>query len=380
MFRKSLMLFIALIVSLVALGTSDAYLDTQTGRFITQDPYLGEATRPPSLHRYNYARSNPTAFVDKNGYDYVEVQDNKAYWVIEKDVPGPFNPDTRRVYIGDTKEKDPKNVYLTSEFGDGTVDIKVLKQGASSYWGRYDVEEGKSIFSPADISSLDPSLQDQLIRHYIQNRMDPHNQGGIYAERPIFRSKTDRNLDRIQTAGDYAGIALDVIDLPNTVLYGLRGKWEDFGFGFAAMFPVVGPGAISAKYGKKGAKFIDEGMEVASKNTQGHHSIPQYMGGRKNQPLVDLADDVHGSYHEFLDNWDLPSGMAPRSPAPNSFGGEVRPWGRENAYLREFAADSKTNREFIVDNLRKSYKEHGTYDAVKNIFEKEAKVFINGGN
>jgi len=38
------------------------------GRFINQDPYLGESTTPPSLHRYLYAYSNPTYYIDRNGH------------------------------------------------------------------------------------------------------------------------------------------------------------------------------------------------------------------------------------------------------------------------------------------------------------------------
>jgi hypothetical protein len=301
--KKSLIFFGALIALLSTFGISDAYLDSETGRFITQDPYLGEVNRPPSLHRYNYVKSNPTAFVDRNGYDYVEVQGNKAYWVIEKDVPGPFNPDMRRVHIGNTKEQNPKNIYLTSEFGDGTVGLKTLKQGASSYWGRYDIEEKRSIFNPADISSLDPSLQDQLIRHYIYNRMDPHNQGGIYADRPRFRSKTTRNLDRIQTTGDFAGMAPgigNVVDVANTALYGVRGKWKDFGFGAAAMLPIVGQGSTAAKYGKKGGTIIDNGIKVVQKTrsdfyiSPGGQAIPsrgyRAIGGESN-----IAEALEGT-------------------------------------------------------------------------------------
>ena len=44
------------------------YYDPDTARFITQDPYLGESSTPPSLHRYLYAYSNPTVYVDLLGY------------------------------------------------------------------------------------------------------------------------------------------------------------------------------------------------------------------------------------------------------------------------------------------------------------------------
>jgi RHS repeat-associated protein len=45
------------------------YYDPDTGRFLSQDSYLGEAQTPPSLHRYLYAYSNPTVYVDLFGYD-----------------------------------------------------------------------------------------------------------------------------------------------------------------------------------------------------------------------------------------------------------------------------------------------------------------------
>ncbi len=43
------------------------YYDPDTGRFISQDSYLGEPGTPPSLHRYLYAYSNPTVYIDPDG-------------------------------------------------------------------------------------------------------------------------------------------------------------------------------------------------------------------------------------------------------------------------------------------------------------------------
>jgi RHS repeat-associated protein len=44
------------------------YYDPDTARFITEDSYLGEQGTPPSLNRYLYAYSNPTVYVDLEGY------------------------------------------------------------------------------------------------------------------------------------------------------------------------------------------------------------------------------------------------------------------------------------------------------------------------
>ena len=45
----------------------DATYDSNTGRFLREDPLSGNPDNPPSLHRYNYAYSNPTRFIDPDG-------------------------------------------------------------------------------------------------------------------------------------------------------------------------------------------------------------------------------------------------------------------------------------------------------------------------
>lgn len=47
------------------------YYDPETARFTTQDSYLGKQDEPPSLHRYLYAYSNPTVYVDLEGNESV---------------------------------------------------------------------------------------------------------------------------------------------------------------------------------------------------------------------------------------------------------------------------------------------------------------------
>lgn len=48
------------------------FYDPDIGRFLSQDTYLGESSTPPSLHRYLYAYSNPTVWVDLFGFDNSE--------------------------------------------------------------------------------------------------------------------------------------------------------------------------------------------------------------------------------------------------------------------------------------------------------------------
>ena len=44
------------------------YMDTSTGRFISQDSYAGNINDPVSLHKYLYANSNPVMYTDPSGY------------------------------------------------------------------------------------------------------------------------------------------------------------------------------------------------------------------------------------------------------------------------------------------------------------------------
>lgn len=44
------------------------YMDTSTGRFISQDTYQGDINDPVSLHKYLYADANPVTYCDPSGY------------------------------------------------------------------------------------------------------------------------------------------------------------------------------------------------------------------------------------------------------------------------------------------------------------------------
>jgi RHS repeat-associated protein len=43
------------------------YYDPETARFLSQDPWAGDAQMPPSLNKYLYAYQNPTVYVDPDG-------------------------------------------------------------------------------------------------------------------------------------------------------------------------------------------------------------------------------------------------------------------------------------------------------------------------
>ena len=54
------------------------YMDTATGRFISQDSYQGSIYDPVSLHKYLYANSNPITYTDPSGNSVIAwIAENK---------------------------------------------------------------------------------------------------------------------------------------------------------------------------------------------------------------------------------------------------------------------------------------------------------------
>lgn len=53
------------------------FYDPDTGRFLSQDPFLGEVNTPPSLHRYLYAYANPLFYIDLFGYQAQTLADEE---------------------------------------------------------------------------------------------------------------------------------------------------------------------------------------------------------------------------------------------------------------------------------------------------------------
>ena len=58
------------------------YMDTLTGRFISQDSYAGEISDPVSLHKYLYCSSNPVMKVDPSGFNDISLYSQMSSVVI----------------------------------------------------------------------------------------------------------------------------------------------------------------------------------------------------------------------------------------------------------------------------------------------------------
>ena len=53
------------------------FYDPDSGRFLTEDTYLGQQDLPPSLNRYLYTYSNPTKYIDPDGHKvYISTDEN----------------------------------------------------------------------------------------------------------------------------------------------------------------------------------------------------------------------------------------------------------------------------------------------------------------
>ncbi len=100
------------------------YYDPDTARFTTQDSYLGEQGTPPSLHRYLYAYSNPTVYVDLEGYESIFSKGADFLHGLVKD---------SKDYISNLNKKADKGIVdrgIAALIGIGNVPIEIAAGAA----------------------------------------------------------------------------------------------------------------------------------------------------------------------------------------------------------------------------------------------------------
>jgi len=187
------------------------------------------------------------------GLDYVSVSDGNVYWNVEKD-SYLYNPDVNQFLIGTVADG---KVSFNENFGGGSASLKSLKKYASRFWDR---PVSGSVMDPSDISSMQGDVQSGIVEDYLQHYVRDYGYAVLQEDRGMFSNKRTRRLDQIQTGLDVAGMtpAYGIIaDVPNTVLYGLRGKWGDFVLGLGACIPAAGQYATATKLAKRTGNALD---------------------------------------------------------------------------------------------------------------------------
>jgi hypothetical protein len=171
--------------------------------------------------------------IDPLGLDYIDVNDSgDVYWVVQYD--GWLNKDVRRINIGVAPLKSSWLGYSTSftgevklnaNMGGGSVKLEHFKSIASKFWGR----GGTGALNPEDISGLEAWEQNSVVSDFIDHYLNPHKETRWQANYGLLKSKVEKRLDTLQTAGDVAGMTPVYgifADVPNTALYLFRGNGQ----------------------------------------------------------------------------------------------------------------------------------------------------------
>ncbi len=101
------------------------YYDEELGRFISQNPSLGDALAPPSLHRYLYAHANPLGYIDDDGRSATLVGATAGFFWGFGQMVGTMVLDVRDTHYRDTWDYLAiwgRNVYGGAAMG-ASIDI-----------------------------------------------------------------------------------------------------------------------------------------------------------------------------------------------------------------------------------------------------------------
>ena len=98
-------------------------------------------------------------------------------------------------------------------------------------------------------------------------------------------------------------------------------------------------------------------MKGNQPSSQAHHPWPQYLGGPKKQPLLDLPTKLHEKYHSGLDKlWSRYKGSKTWSQLSKAEQDEILSGLKE--YSQRFDADNGTN---TLDALGKALRRQAYY-------------------
>jgi RHS repeat-associated protein len=144
------------------------WYDPDARRFLSPDP-VGRRAKDVNLFRY--AGNNPINMLDPEGLDYLEARQTHAYWNVQHDAWGPFNPWIDELYLGEIvgvtsgffgRNFDAASISLTDEFGGGIVKYNDLKGAAGNFWNQY-----------SDMSSFTHASRQKIVRALI-GRLQNH--------------------------------------------------------------------------------------------------------------------------------------------------------------------------------------------------------------
>lgn len=108
------------------------YYDPALARFLRPDPYAGDVTTPPSLHKYLYAYANPYRWVDMEGYTGEEVFIGHIYR-FQIPLTRSTNIETWAYRVGQTKDFQKRLYNYPLEVRTGLKDPRSILEFEEAY-------------------------------------------------------------------------------------------------------------------------------------------------------------------------------------------------------------------------------------------------------
>jgi RHS repeat-associated protein len=132
------------------------YYDPETARFLSQDPWSGDALMPPSLNKYLYAYQNPTVYVDPDGRLPVMegMRDELGVW--RRDV----------IHTAGSLENNGLNIFPAAGMGLGAGLLGLMEFGVGALnlagdlaVGQFALEDSQSFFVQESLRSRNATFE-----------------------------------------------------------------------------------------------------------------------------------------------------------------------------------------------------------------------------
>ena len=177
-------------------------------------------------------------------------------------------------------------------------------------------------------------------------------------------------IDIVFVAYDIYKLTTEGATTTNLVATGLDVA-STFGFGFGA--GTIFRAARVAEHAAEGARTIEEGVNVGKEVvSQGHHSLPKFLGGDAKQALSKISSDAHKELHAEL-RANLKEAGIPLNVGGK--GGSAADWTR---YMNANPGAQRKAFDAVLDASRTIDLKHGTsitQDVWRNIIENKFTAF-----